>query len=362
MDDKLRFRRVTTGDEIEVAVALTDDAGPPAGEYLTARYVELSDGTKLRQHRVRQGADRSEGYTRLDNEILAGRLLYNTAGASAYPSEVARLYGDKATSADPYTLFEPYRGKPVRDAAERMLDEEQEAFQLSLLTGFCWLASAGIAHRAISPDTVLCDRRSIQITDFSKATVFGASRTPVSGTLDWVAREQREGQAFGAVGPRDDIWAAGRLIFFVHNLGEDRFGNEQIAQSSLAGLLAGIIGPPEGRPTASQLLERKGRYSIVPSAPGNGLLREGRRRFWAVRGRKHPDAPVPVESAEYSDDPPFATDPAHQITPPTGSGKPATPGDTVPSNASVYAVSGGHAGSGSRDTGRRWGWRRRGAR
>ena len=44
--------------------------------------------------------------------------MYEVADWSGIPPELARLYGDEAASADPYALFEPYRGEPLRTWAE----------------------------------------------------------------------------------------------------------------------------------------------------------------------------------------------------------------------------------------------------
>src|SRR5580698_6648655 len=100
----LQFRPVAGGHE--EFTARIDDVELPAGEYLTARTTWLADGTgdhELRQHRPVAGDGRREGYLRLDNEIFAGRRLYQAAGSSrAYPPELACLYGDEAVSADPY--------------------------------------------------------------------------------------------------------------------------------------------------------------------------------------------------------------------------------------------------------------------
>src|SRR5208337_1942007 len=97
---------------------------------------------ELDQHRAVSGDGRQEGYLRLDNEILAGRQLYEVAGSSLYPPELARLYGDDAATADPYALWEPYRGELLLTSAEGAFPEEVETFALGLLTGLCWLASA----------------------------------------------------------------------------------------------------------------------------------------------------------------------------------------------------------------------------
>src|SRR5262245_36967402 len=138
MTGKLQFRHVS-GEQMEAGVQV-DDAEFPAGEFLMARRVRLEDGTELRQHRPAGRSPRRDGYDRLDNEILAGRRLYRVADWGLYPPEVARLYGDEATSATPYALFEAYVGQPLSEVGMHIIGDELDAFQVSLLTGLCWLA------------------------------------------------------------------------------------------------------------------------------------------------------------------------------------------------------------------------------
>jgi len=303
MADMLRFRRVT-GEQEEVA-ARVDDVEFPVGEFLMARAVWLDDGTpngrELRQHRPVGGDRRPGGYARLDNEVLAGRRLHRLAEWSGYPPEVVRLHGDESTSADPYALFEPDRGEPLREVGANLFDDEFDKFLTGLLTGLCWLAGAGIAHRAISPDTVWWDSESVQITDLSRSAPFGTARTPIGGTAAWTPRESRPDSCYGTVGPTDDVWAAVRLIYFVRSRGEnlDDFG--KLAESGLAqlfnGLLGHVFGPPESRPTASDLIEHGLRrpYLIPSLADGSKPLVSGRASFLRAREDKHPGVQVPAK-------------------------------------------------------------------
>jgi serine/threonine protein kinase len=373
MVGKLQFRRVT-GEQVE-AEAQVDDTEFPAGEFLMARKVWLEDGPELRQHRPASGSQRRDGYDRLDNEILAGRRLFEVAPWGGYPPEVARLYGDEATSADPYALFEPYRGQPLREVGTFIIDDEFDAFQVSLLTGLCWLAAAGIAHRAINLDTVLWDsqRRRVQITDFSRSTVFGVPRTPVTGSPDWVPKEQRPGTFYGTVGPRDDIWAAGRLIFFVRNQGEDLTDRGQLTDSGLDGLFHGmfdpVLGPPEARPTAWDLLEDglKRRNPVPRAARGSARLIAGREHFLEARQRKHPGAPEPPE---FNEDIDWTGDPGGTRPPPGNeglSGAAGTPADAMSANATgsaddtpAEAAARADDGTGETTRSRQFRWRRGG--
>ena len=307
MADVLRFRRVYHGEYEEIP-ARVDDVEFPAGEFLTARTIWLDDGTpnwlELIQHRPVSGDRRQQGYLRLDNEILAGRRLRQVASWVGYPAEVVRLYGDESSSADPFALFEVDHGDPLREVGEYLLNDAFDQFLIGLLTGLCWLAGADIAHRAISPDTVLWDSDTgkVRITDFSRSAPYGSVRTPVAGSWAWVPRESRPETCYGLVGPTDDMWAAARLIYFVRSRGKDLEDLGKLGELGLSqlfnGMLEKIFGPPEDRPTARDLVEHGlRRHHILPSLPDDAGKRliQGRASFLEARERAHPDAPVPPD-------------------------------------------------------------------
>jgi hypothetical protein len=301
--DLLHIRLVDTG-EIKHIGAEVEDTETPAGEHLTARKVWL-EGTpnryELVQHRAVAGEARQEGYLRLDNEILAGRRLFQVAGQQFYPPELARLYGDEAATADPYALWEPYRGDgPLSTSFEGVFPEEVETFAIGLLTGLSWLAAAGLAHRAINPETIWWDGFHVQITDFSRCVPFGMPRTPMAGSTDWVAWESRPDTCYGSVGPADDVWAAIRLIYFFRTKGEHlRNPPEELERTGLdsmfSGVLSHVFGPPESRPTASDLLAYGlHRAYVIPSVPDLSMQLRGKRSsFLNARDAKHPGADIP---------------------------------------------------------------------
>jgi serine/threonine protein kinase len=306
MADILRFRRAN-GDYEEFRMTPVEDADQRAGEFLMTRTIRLEDGTpggrELRQHRPISGDHRNDGYARLDNEILTGRRLYRMASGGDYPRVLACLYGDEPDSADPCALFEPYRGEPLSESGA-YLSDDFETFLVGLLTGLCWLAGAGIAHRAISPETVWWDYSSkqVQITDFSRSALFGTARTPLTGDSEWIARESRAGTYYGAVGSSDDIWAAVRLMYFVRSQGEKLDDPAKLKASDLSpmfnGLLEYVLQPPEVRPTANDLvIHGLRRPHLVPSlADGKQALVSGRENFLhGPRYQKHPSQEIPVE-------------------------------------------------------------------
>ena len=328
--DKLTFH--TVAGPVVQAIATIGSRREQVGTCLAARWLWLADGAELRQVLI-DGAARQEGYERLDNEILAGLRLARAAAPTAYPPEVSRLYGYDPVSAEPFALLEPYRGEALAEVGQQLLPDDHHQFQISLLRGLCWLAAAGIAHRGIGPSTVRWDGRQVQITDFSQATVIGAPRT-VIGAPPWAAPEQRDDHVGGEVSGKDDIWAAGRLIFYVRT-GEQLTAKGQLTDwPALVSLLDGVFGPPEDRPTAAEMLVgRLGEASPVPrGVDPDRKLEEGRRRFYAVRARKHPPQTALVEQAW---------------------GPPTPPGPQV---GQAQVQSDGGPGGGRRGT-RRFGWR-----
>lgn len=295
-DGRLSYRDLD-GVRVDARVAAVGDCPVPIANGLATRLLKLETGGRtweaLQIRPVPYGpGGRAAGYELLDNEILAGLRLHRAqrSAASGYPLEVSRLIGHDADAARPYALLEPYRGTPVGKEAGNLLVSDHHPFQVSLLTGVRWLGAAGIAHRGISPDTVRWDGRRVQITGFAHATVLGAPRTVV-GDLPWCAPEQRSGRATGDVTERDDMWAAGRLIFYVLTGEELHEPGQLAAVPELAALLHGIFGPPEGRPAAADLLARlQGRGSPVPNRPGQSVeFTKGKAEFNRVRRIKHPE-------------------------------------------------------------------------
>jgi hypothetical protein len=337
MADMLRFRKFT-GEKLESA-ARVDDLEAPAGEFLTTRTVWLADGTpdgladglELRQHRPVSGDHRAVGYARLDNEILAGRLLHQVTAGRQYPPELTRLYGDEATSAEPYALFDPYPGESLRDIGA-YLSADFDQFTAGLLAGLCWLAGAGLAHRSISPDTVLWDSSTgqVQITDFSRSAPFGIARAPLRGPEAWISPESRPDTCAGMVGPTDDVWGAVRLLYYVRSNGNILAHRDQLADFGLAeafsGILDKVIGPPEGRPTARDLIVDGLRrpYLLPGVVDSRKALIAGRAKFLNARGHKYPDGLGPPVPEDFWDD--LVWPPAHRgAAGPHGTGRPGDP-------------------------------------
>ncbi len=142
------------------------------------------------------------------------------------------------------------------------------------------------------------DGTRVQITDFSHSMPFGMPRTPLTGR-DWIAPESRPETCTGAAGAADDVWAAVRLIFYFRTGGQLLADRADLDKHNLAqlfnGLLPHVIGPPESRPTARDLIEYGLRKPhIVPGLKDPGMQLRGRRaKFLNAREDKYPGAQVP---------------------------------------------------------------------
>ncbi len=333
MPESLTFRPVAGGEQVTRDVSYGDDV--PAGKYLLGQIVRF-DGREFRQHRPVTGPRRRDGYERLDNEILAGRQLHQLADWR-YPPQVSKLYGDEANSAEPFALFEPYQGRTVREACHYG-DVDFEQFVTDLLTGLCWIAAAGIVHQMISPETVFwLPQRGVLITDFSRSTIFGAPRSELKEYEGWVPPELRSGSCSGTAGPRDDLWAASRLIFYVRNQGDETASYSQIADLEVmfGGMFNRMLGLADNRPTAREVLEDGlGQAVNVPSAAQRSdRLKAGREKFLNVRRRKHPDASTP---GDFDADLDWMDGPASPPATPVNGDHPAAAGHTSAEDAAPY--------------------------
>jgi hypothetical protein len=278
----------------EEIVAATDWATHPEARDLQVREVWFAMDRAVARVMV-QAADEA-GYELIDNEILAGLQLYRLTGEERYPAEVSRLVGYSADGPESFVLLAPSRGVPVADIAGKLLTADRRRFQAGLLTGVRWLGLAGVAHRCLGPRAVRWDEQShtVHITGFVHATIFGAPRQVV-GSPPWAAPEQRPQRATGQVGDRDDIWALGRLLFYVITGDEPADRDSLSAEPELAELLDGVFGPPEERPSCRELLVNRmgGKDPAVRPRPEDPALTEGRQRFWAQLNRRSGEDPEP---------------------------------------------------------------------
>jgi hypothetical protein len=285
---RLGFRN-PEGQDVEVPVRRS---GPWArvNEVLRFRTVELAPwggpGT-VRQIGVVEGLQlsaRARAYELLDNETLAGlrlaRLARRVPGQETYPAHVSRLVGYDGFSADQFVLVEPYRGAPVEEFAGHLVQADQHRFAQQLTLALRWIAQAGIAHRGLSPRTVLWADGAVQVVDFCHAALVGTPRQTV-GSPPWAAREQRAdgtGTPSGRVTDRDDVWAVARLICYVIS-GFELTNRAQLDQYHLSELLGDALGPVEHRPGPAELLARLRLADPLRRVQGDDVLVQGRQAF-----------------------------------------------------------------------------------
>jgi serine/threonine protein kinase len=314
------------GERTEAKIEVASDWAP-VNHLLRSRTIELDvEPGPLRLVALAADLDeaaRQRAYELLDNEILAGLRLARLALGTGrpYPGQVSRLVGYEPFEAEQFALLEAYRGSPVETVAGHLLIEERPVFMTELITGLRWAAAAGLAHRGLSPATVLWSDRRLQITDFCSASLIGVPRAVV-GRAPWAAPEQRSDvrPVTGDVSDRDDVWAAAKLICFVITGTPVR--REELESLNLRELLDDAFGPPEHRPSAAALLKR---LRVVDPFPrplvADHRLEEGRLAFAAARPSSASPIVVDVREPLLSPAPPEIKGPQH-ARPPKSKPKP----------------------------------------
>ena len=198
-------------------------------------------------------------YDGLDREISIGLRLSRgyVAPGREYPPELARLVGYDVDAPEPFAVFLPYRGEPLKGLARRFLLPDQQAVESGLFRALHQLAALGIVHRAISPDTVLWDAGSsrVQVVDYSHAVVAraGGGDGAVAESPWLCPADVRR------VDPRVDVWSAGAVIYYVvadRRIGDgDPLTDPALRNSDLHRHLVRILADSvDSRPAAREVL------------------------------------------------------------------------------------------------------------
>lgn len=304
MNRRLRYREAATGDtaEAEMTVVAEESGAHAAAPGMLVQRVTVENDTGTFEARLLRPAS-AEALTMLDNEILAGLRLRRCL-RDGHPAEVPRLIGYEADGDTRFALLTPYRGMPCGAHTARLLPEDLRRFQTSLLTGVRLLAAAGIAHRALGPETVRWDGDRVQLTGFGLAALHGETRATV-GAAPWSAPEQRPERVGGEVEERDDLWAVGLLIHLMATGGlppQARGPSKDLPPDlppDLARLLDGVFAPVDRRPPVTELLRRAGVNDPVPHpVEPDPAVMSGRREFFQIRAAKHPGTVPDAPAAE----------------------------------------------------------------
>ncbi|MFB7240896.1 hypothetical protein CW362_22060 [Streptomyces populi] len=269
-----------------------DEPHQPGSGFRT-RAVRLEDGRPFLQKRLLPTqAARAESVDALEAEIRAGLTLIRAFQEVAYPAEFTRLAGYAIDVDEPFLLLDPPRAaQTTADIARGLvLSMEQKKFESSLFRALRLLEWAGLVHRSINPATVRWDGNRVQLTDLGTADRAGRPRQRI-GSLPWASPEQRAGT--GTTDPRDDIWSAGQLVYFVAHSREPTGSRiPPLAGPARDDLLKDVFAErAQDRPSARTMLRR-----VAATDPWDDLgrpsdpLLEGRSRFAQLLAVKGPSA------------------------------------------------------------------------
>lgn len=278
------------------------DEQPAPASGLRTRTLRLEDGRLFLQRRLLPAyTTRAESVDALEAEIRAGLTLVRVFREVSYPPEFTRLAGYAIEAEQPFLLLDlPRDGRTLAERASGLvLSAEQKKFESSLFRALRLLEWAGLVHRSISPATVRWDGARVQLTGFGTAERVGRPRQRL-GSPPWAPLEQREGT--GSIDPRDDIWSAGQLVYFVAHSREPT-GNRMppLAGPVRDDLLKNVFAElAEQRPDAKTMLRR-----VAAPDPWDDLgrpsdpLLDSRRRFLELLADKGTSAwPVVPAAAD----------------------------------------------------------------
>lgn len=218
--------RNVTGQKINWSFQADADESSPLGPPFRDRVLTSTGGplpgvspglTQVLQRRLVVPAEtaRWQHSDRLDNEIRIGLHLVRVFGTNAsYPPELSRLVGYDVDAEQPFVLLAPYAGVPAGDVVHRLKLDQEQIFEVGLLKAIRLLDAAGVVHGGISPTAVRWDDGDeiVQVTGFSQSSLANEPRR-LAGDPPWTAPDRVAGD--GVADPRDDVWSAAQVIYYV---------------------------------------------------------------------------------------------------------------------------------------------------
>ena len=229
MDGQGELEFFTPGGElIRLTARFERERQVPGRERVAARHIVAGQGWRVRQYRLPGSASRDQrAREALERETGAALAVERAHGAEPYAQVFTRLVGHNLDAAEPYVLYD-VPAAPAEPLAHRkgtLGVEQLRSVLAQLILAVRLLEDVGFVHRALTPDTVRWDGRTVRVAELYGAIPAGAPREAF-GQAPWAAPEQRKGT--GAADPRDDVWSVAQLTYYL-----------------LAGRLSDGMGPPQ---------------------------------------------------------------------------------------------------------------------
>ncbi|MBB5873099.1 serine/threonine protein kinase [Allocatelliglobosispora scoriae] len=309
MDDSSVLFTTVDGDEVEWGVSAGPDlesGGDHRDGGMRSRSLTTESGQRIFQRRITgstESRDRAALELRLESEICAGLRLQRRYEPADYPRMLPKIIGYAVDRGEPFVLWHPSAGRPLRDVAGRLLVADLEQVIVDLFSGLACLADCGIVHRGITPDTIRWTGDRAVFDGFAMAALEKEPRSPI-GSLPWASPEQRSGS--GHVERRDDIWSAAVVLSYLISGQQATAANPpQPAQlgPKYGQLLADTLAPRGSmRPDALTVLSR---LSIEPPRnavrPVDGAMAAGAQRFLdVVTDKRHRTEAAPAARGQSS--------------------------------------------------------------
>ena len=181
----------------------------------------------------------------LRQAVRIADLLARRLGVTGYPRELTRVVGHRPDGRTPY-LVGTRRGTPLSELrGELPLHAGQLGAVIDgIIAVLTQLADLRLVHRDIRPETLLWDGTSVQLTESGLVVDEFDERGRAVGTDPWRSPEQAGG--LGKADSRDDVYAAGAVIFHLATGEEastaaDMRARVQLLDSSLHHLLEGVF-------------------------------------------------------------------------------------------------------------------------
>jgi eukaryotic-like serine/threonine-protein kinase len=192
---------------------------------------------------------------------------------------------------DPYLVFEYIAGPTLAQLLREhgaLTTERAAAICADVLDALAHAHAAGIVHRDLKPSNILIDEQGhARIMDFGIAARIGEPGDPSAGLIGTPAYMAPEYLAHGTVGPQNDVYAAGLLLY------EMLFGQRAVAGDGVFQILHRAANEPLVMPQgAAEIAGEVLLDVLVKSTARDPGLRyaDARSMLLALRRYLQPDA------------------------------------------------------------------------